>query len=69
MQAAASCRFAWNIRRNCAGALPEAAVALEETFVRRLHDQFGLGIEDVRRGYWWSGRRHDQDVVTAVPNR
>jgi SAM-dependent methyltransferase len=49
--------------------LPEAAIALEETFVRRLHQQFGLSIQDVRRGYWWSGQRHDQDVVTAVPNR
>jgi SAM-dependent methyltransferase len=47
-------------------AVPEAAVALEETFVRRIHDAAGLRIADVRRGRWWSGERHDQDVVTAV---
>jgi SAM-dependent methyltransferase len=50
-------------------AIPEAAVALEETFVRRVHEQAGLRIRDVRRGRWWSGEAHDQDVLTAVPNR
>lgn len=49
--------------------MPEAAVALEETFVRRVHEQTGLRVQDVRRGRWWSGEPHDQDVVTAVPNR
>jgi SAM-dependent methyltransferase len=47
---------------------PEAAVALEETFVRRIHEHVGLVIRDIRRGGWWSGDRHDQDVVTAVSN-
>ena len=46
--------------------VPEAAVALEETFVRRAHDQAGLRIRDIRRGRWWSGEAHDQDVLTVV---
>lgn len=46
-------------------AVPEAAVAYDEEFVRRLHDQAGLHIHDVRRGRWWNGERHDQDVVTS----
>lgn len=45
--------------------VPDAAVALEETFVRRVHEQAGLRISDVRRGRWWSGEAHDQDVVTS----
>jgi len=49
-------------------AVPEAAVALEETFVRRAHEQAGLNIRDVRRGRWWSGEPEDQDVLTVVPN-
>jgi SAM-dependent methyltransferase len=48
-------------------AAPEAAVAFDETFVRRLHDESALRIRDVRRGEWWRGIRHDQDVVVAVP--
>jgi SAM-dependent methyltransferase len=48
--------------------VPEAAVALEETFVRRIHEQAGLRIRDVRRGRWWSGGRHDHDVLTVVPD-
>jgi SAM-dependent methyltransferase len=48
--------------------VPEAAVAFDEGYVRRLHEQAHLRIEDVRRGRWWSGERHDQDVVTAVLN-
>jgi SAM-dependent methyltransferase len=47
-------------------ARPEAAVALDEAFVRRLHDRAGLRVRDLRRGYWWSGRADDQDVVTAT---
>jgi SAM-dependent methyltransferase len=47
-------------------AVPEAAVAFEETFVTRIHDQAGLGIQDIRRGRWWSGESHDQDVLTVV---
>ena len=48
--------------------VPEAAVALEETFVRRIHQEAALRIRDVRRGQWWSGKAHDQDVVAAVPD-
>lgn len=50
-------------------AVPEAAVAFEETFVRRIHAQAGLRIADIRRGRWWSGERHDQDVLTVVRDR
>jgi SAM-dependent methyltransferase len=46
--------------------VPEAAVALDEAFVRRVHGQVNLSIRDVRRGRWWCGERHDQDVVTVV---
>jgi SAM-dependent methyltransferase len=49
--------------------MPEAAVALEEAFVRRVHEQAGLRIADVRRGRWWSGEAHDQDVLTVVLDR
>jgi SAM-dependent methyltransferase len=45
---------------------PEAAVAFDEAFVRRLHDESGLRMRAVRRGSWWSGLSHDQDVVVAV---
>ena len=48
--------------------VPEAAVAFDEMFVRRVHEQAGLRIADVRRGGWWSGERHDQDVLTIVRN-
>lgn len=44
---------------------PEAAVALEEAFVQRVHDQTGLRIDDVRRGGWWNGEAHQQDVITS----
>ncbi len=50
-------------------AMPEAAVALDETFVRRIHEEAHLHIRDIRRGRWWSGEPHDQDVLTIVPNR
>ncbi len=46
--------------------VPEAAVALDEGYVRRVHAQANLPIRDVRRGHWWSGERHDQDIVTVV---
>jgi SAM-dependent methyltransferase len=48
--------------------VPEAAVALDETFVRRLHEQVGLQIRDVRRGKWSIGEAHDQDVFTVAPD-
>lgn len=44
---------------------PEAAVALEEAFIAKAHERAGLRIRDVRRGGWWRGERHDQDVLTA----
>ncbi len=47
-------------------AVPEAAVAIDEQFVRRVLEQADLDIRDVRRGRWWCGERHDQDVVTVV---
>jgi SAM-dependent methyltransferase len=49
--------------------IPEAAVALEETFVQRVHQQAELRIQDIRRGSWWNGKAHDQDVLTVVPDR
>jgi SAM-dependent methyltransferase len=47
-------------------AVPESAVAFDEAFVCRAHAQAGLRIRDIRRGQWWNGVAHDQDVVTAV---
>ena len=47
-------------------AVPESAVAFEEAFVRQAHERAGLFIRDIRRGRWWSGIDHDQDVVTAA---
>ena len=49
-------------------AIPESAVALEEAFVQRIHEQAGLRVRDVRRGRWWSGEAHDQDVLTVARN-
>jgi len=46
--------------------VPEAAVAMDEQFVRRILEQADLDIRDVRRGGWWCGERHDQDVMTVV---
>jgi SAM-dependent methyltransferase len=46
--------------------VPEAGVALEETFVRRAHDASKLRIRDIRRGRWWTGASDDQDVLTAA---
>ncbi len=45
--------------------IPEAAVALDEVFVRRIYANAGLEIRDLRRGGWWNGLADDQDVVTA----
>ena len=47
--------------------IPEAAVAIEEMFVQRIHDEAGLRIRDIRRGRWWSGEADDQDVLAVVP--
>ena len=46
-------------------AVPEAAIALDEEFIRRTHAEAELEIVDVRRGRWWSGGADDQDVITA----
>jgi hypothetical protein len=45
--------------------VPEAAVALDESFVRDAHRRAGLRIRDMRRGAWWSGTAHDQDVLAV----
>lgn len=47
-------------------AIPEAAVALDEAFVRQIHADAGLEIRDIRRGGWWSGLADDQDVLTVA---
>jgi SAM-dependent methyltransferase len=46
--------------------LPEAAVAFSEAYVRQAHQHAGLSIRDVRRGGWWRGETHDQDVVCVA---
>lgn len=46
--------------------VPEAAVAFDESWVAERFNQAGLRIVEVRRGGWWQGRDHDQDVITAV---
>ena len=43
---------------------PEAAVALDEAFMRSSIERAGLRITDLRRGGWWAGTTHDQDVLT-----
>lgn len=45
---------------------PEAAVAVDEAFVERAIREAGLHIQHLRRGKWWSGEKHDQDVLTLV---
>jgi SAM-dependent methyltransferase len=45
--------------------VPEAAIAFDEGFVRRIHEGAGLRIRDIRRGRWWCGEAHDQDVLTV----
>ncbi len=50
-------------------AVPEAAVALDEAYVRRLHAETGLQVREIRRGGWWSGRAHDQDVMWVERDR
>lgn len=46
--------------------VPEAAVALDEGFVLDVHERLGLEIRDVRRGGWWNGEAHQQDVITVT---
>lgn len=45
---------------------PEAAIAVDELFVRRVHTSAGLAIQAVRRGRWAEGTSDDQDVVTST---
>jgi SAM-dependent methyltransferase len=45
-------------------AVPEAAVAFEESFVVEAAARAGLLIRDIRRGEWWRGTAHYQDMVT-----
>jgi SAM-dependent methyltransferase len=47
--------------------VPELAVAHPEALVRGLYAASGLVIEEpIRRGRWWDGVAHQQDVITAV---
>jgi hypothetical protein len=46
-------------------AVPGAAIAIDAGWVRGLYTREGLTIGDVRRGRWWDGIAHDQDIVTA----
>jgi SAM-dependent methyltransferase len=45
---------------------PESAVAVEEEFVLGVHASVGLRVRDIRRGGWWRGEPHEQDIITAV---
>jgi hypothetical protein len=45
--------------------VPAAAVAYEESFVERIHRDRHLQIREIRRGQWWDGAAHDQDVLTT----
>ena len=45
--------------------IPEAAIALEETFVLEACAAAGLQVRRIRRGEWWNGKADDQDVITA----
>ena len=45
---------------------PEAAVTIEEGFVRDAYTRAALRVEKIRRGNWWNGRADDQDVITAT---
>jgi SAM-dependent methyltransferase len=47
-------------------AVPEAAVAFEETFAMAAIAAAGLRVRDHRRGAWATGRANDQDVLTLV---
>ena len=48
-------------------AVPGAAIAIDEGWVRALFAREGLVMGELRRGRWWSGVAHDQDIVTARP--
>jgi SAM-dependent methyltransferase len=46
--------------------VPEAAVALEETFVQEVHQRCGLRFRTIRRGGWWLGEGTHHDLLAAV---
>jgi hypothetical protein len=46
-------------------AVPEAAVALDEDFVRRIHQRAGLRLRTIRHGTWWNGIAEGHDVLAA----
>lgn len=50
-------------------AVPEAAVAFDEGFLRETFTDAGLSIRAVRQGTWWQGGAHDQDVLAMSPAR
>ncbi len=47
-------------------AVPEAAVALDEDFVRKIHTDAGLEIREIRPGRWPTGVPNHQDLVVAA---
>jgi SAM-dependent methyltransferase len=47
--------------------VPEAAVALDETFVRQVHRHAGLQLRTVRQGSWSNGIGDAHDVLAASP--
>lgn len=59
-------RHASGVCRLHDAAVPEAAVAFEETFAMHAIADAGLRIRDRRRGAWATGRSDDQDVLTLV---
>jgi SAM-dependent methyltransferase len=59
-------RHASGVARMHDASRPEAAVALEESFVLDACAAAGLQVQRIRRGDWWSGAADDQDVITAA---
>jgi len=47
---------------------PEAAVAIEESFIQEAYQTAGLTIKNIRRGLWWNGTPNDQDVIVSSPS-
>lgn len=45
--------------------VPEAAVAIDESFIMEAYRSAGLSLVNVRRGRWWDGRSDDQDILTS----
>ena len=69
--AGASCPFASNTRRGCAGCTtppcPKPPSRSRRHSSGASIEEAGLRIRDIRRGRWWSGGPHDHDVLTVVP--